>query len=140
MHDPTTVYIAIIHARDRLYRQVSRATAGISLSEPQFNVLRILRGAGSSIPTSELGRRMVTRVPDITRLVDRLENGGLVRRHRAPQGDRRQVLVEITPAGLKKISPLDEGLDAQLAGMFDELEAGELETLVDLLERVSPGT
>ncbi|RKZ13276.1 MarR family transcriptional regulator [bacterium] len=140
MNDPTATYVAIIRARDRLYRRATSTISGIGLSEPQFNVLRILRGATSPLPTSELGRRMITRVPDITRLVDRLESGGLVCRHRAPQGDRRKVLVEITPAGLKKISPLDEELAAQVAEMFDGLKSSELDTLVDLLDRVSPGS
>ena len=128
--------VAIVRARDRVLRSVDEIIRTVGLSEPQFNVLRILRGAGGPLPTSEVGRRMVTRVPDITRLVDRLERMGLVARLRAPEGDRRQVLVQATPKGLQTISPLDNVLEEHFGRMFGDLSASERAQLVALLDRI----
>jgi len=128
--------LAIVRSRDRLIRSIEEIIRGVGLSEPQFNVLRILRGAGEALPTSEVGRRMVTRVPDITRLVDRLEKMGLVRRKRAPEGDRRVVLVEITDQGLETIAPLDNVLEEHAAKMFSGLSEKNRAQLVELLDRV----
>src|SRR5690606_36958469 len=69
------------------------------LSGRQYNVLRILRGHGEPLPSQRIGQEMLTRVPDITRLVDRLEKAGFVTRQRT-QKDRRMVLVSITRKGL----------------------------------------
>src|SRR4051794_6704716 len=85
-----------------------RLFKGCGLSEPQYNVLRILRGAGpAGLPSTEIADRMITRVPDITRLVDRLEASKLVERSRTPE-DRRVVIVRITPKGLQALSDLDD--------------------------------
>jgi DNA-binding MarR family transcriptional regulator len=78
------------------------------ISEAKYNALRILRGAGGDgLPSLEIGARMVARVPDVTRLVDRLETDGLVRRARVRQ-DRRVVLVQITAKGLDVLARLDK--------------------------------
>src|SRR2546421_4872425 len=78
------------------------------LSGPQYNVLRILRGAGGDgLPCQEVGARMITRVPDVTRLVDRLEAAGLVERNRTTE-DRRVVMIKITRKGLDAIAALDQ--------------------------------
>jgi DNA-binding MarR family transcriptional regulator len=96
------------------------------ISEPKYNVLRILRGAGGDgLPCLEIGGRMITRVPDVTRLVDRLEAQALVRRARTSR-DRRVVLVSLTARGLKLLATLDEPVlqihDEQLGHMtHDEL-------------------
>src|SRR5918995_5624051 len=82
-----------------------KRTEGISVS--QYNILRILRGARPKpVKISEIADRMITRDPDVTRLVDRLIKQGLVRRERGEE-DRRVVLVEITPAGLAMLARLD---------------------------------
>ena len=129
-------YVSVIRARDRLLHRAEVLLRGGGLSEPQFNVLRILRGADDPLPTSEVGRRMITRVPDITRLVDRLEGMGLVRRHRAPEGDRRRVLVEITAAGLARIAPVDDAMEQLIKGQFRALSDPERNELVGLLDRI----
>jgi DNA-binding MarR family transcriptional regulator len=136
MDELVEAYVSVIRARDRLLHLAEQKIREVGLSEPQFNVLRILRGAESPLPTSEVGRRMITRVPDITRLVDRLERLGLVRRHRAPEGDRRRVLVEITAEGRERIAPLDDQLAEHMSGMFDGLSRVERRQLVSLLDRV----
>jgi DNA-binding MarR family transcriptional regulator len=78
------------------------------LTHTQYNVLRILRGAGEEgLPCRELGERMITRDPDVTRLVDRMEKRGLVLRARTSR-DRRIIFTRITEAGLALLSKLDE--------------------------------
>ena len=82
------------------------------LSESTYNVLRILRGAQKSeglpgLPSLEVAERLVTRVPDITRLVDRLIQAGLAERTR-DDVDRRVVIVSITPTGLVELKKLDK--------------------------------
>lgn len=78
-----------------------------ALTNAQYNVLRILRGEGARMPSLAVAERLVTRVPDITRLVDRLEQAGLVKRERSTE-DRRVVYVSIASKGLALLSSLDE--------------------------------
>ncbi len=110
------------------------AQAGITLQ--QYNVLRILRGAGGeALPTLEIGERMVERTPGTTRLLDRLERRELVERHRCT-ADRRRVLCTITRKGLDLLSELDpviEKLDRVALGGLDE---DELTVLLQMLARV----
>ncbi len=77
------------------------------LTNAQYNVLRILRGEGARMPSLAVAERLVTRVPDITRLVDRLEQGGLVKRERSTE-DRRVVYVSISSKGQTLLANLDE--------------------------------
>jgi DNA-binding MarR family transcriptional regulator len=105
------------------------------LSEPQYNVLRILRGAGADgtgLPCLEIASRMITRVPDITRLVDRLEAAGLVERSRTSE-DRRVVLVKITTKGLDAIAPLDAPGVELLKRLMGHMSRKELDELSRLL-------
>jgi DNA-binding MarR family transcriptional regulator len=91
----------------------------------QYNVLRILRGAGNTaLPTLEIRARMVEQTPGITRLLDKLEQRGWVTRNRHGE-DRRQVLCLITPEGKDLIDSLDDAVDAtfdQLLGHVSDLE------------------
>ena len=101
-------YLNLLRTAGVLVADFERLFKEHGISEPKYNVLRILRGAGGDgLPCLELAGRMITRVPDITRLVDRLEQQGLVRRHRTDR-DRRVVLVSITDKGLKVLDELDE--------------------------------
>jgi DNA-binding MarR family transcriptional regulator len=104
------------------------------LTLQQYNVLRILRGAGSKgLPTLEVGARMIERTPGITRLLDRMEQKGLVVRTRSPE-DRRQVICRITELGgglLKKLDRPVDALDDATMGGLDEREIGELIQLLD---------
>lgn len=105
------------------------------LSGPQYNVLRILRGAGADgLSCSHVGGRMVARDPDITRLLDRLEARKLVGRTRDPK-DRRTVTTRITPAGLKLLKELDAPVAAQHKAALSHLGGRALARLSDLLER-----
>ena len=131
--------------RQEAFLQMARTTAvlthaweqslrrhGVTLT--QYNVLRILRGAGSpGLCRHEVASRLVTQVPDVSRLLDRMMRAGLVTRTRNIT-DRRLVTACITPAGLHLLEQLDVpsyGIsDEQLAHMSDQ----EVETLIELLE------
>jgi len=103
------------------------------LSAPQYNVLRILRGAGSDgHPCQEIGARMVARVPDVTRLVDRLEQRGFVERRRCAS-DRRVVYVRILAPALRLLERIEAPVAALPERLFAPLSARELRTLNQLL-------
>ena len=109
------------------------------ITDTQYNVLRILRGAGRELPCSELSERMLTRVPDITRLVDRLVQAKLVVRRRS-RTDRRVVLVRITESGRDLLAALDEPVRELRQKQLAHMSVDELATLNDLLVKVrTPG-
>lgn len=105
----------------------------------QYNVLRILRGAHPDpLPTLEIGERLIERMPGITRLLDRLEEKGLVRRERC-SGDRRLVHCWITSAGLELLAAMDDDVDRADVEAVAELDAYDTAMLAALLERVRRG-
>src|SRR5215204_9576 len=109
------------------------------ISQSQYNILRILRGARpKAAKISQIADRMITRDPDVTRLVDRLIKQGLVRRERDNK-DRRVVLVEITPAGLAMLSRLDGPAGEYTEGAMMGVNAKQLRTLDTLLNEVRAG-
>ena len=129
-----TVFLALQRLASDLGQQVAELLKGAGLSGAQYNVLRILRGAGKSgLACGEIAGRMITRDPDITRLLDRLEKRGLVSRTRESD-DRRVVTTRITGAGVALLATLDGPVSAlheqQLAG----LGAEKLGQLLELLE------
>ena len=98
----------VLRTSDQLNAEFTKLFNTHGLSGPQYNVLRILRGAGGDgLPCLEIAGQMITRMPDITRLVDRLETAGFVERCRT-DADRRVVLVKITPGGLDLLERLDQ--------------------------------
>jgi len=109
------------------------------ISQSQYNILRILRGARpKAVKISDIADRMITRDPDVTRLVDRLIKQGLVRRERDTE-DRRVVLVEITVAGLAMLARLDAPAGEYTEGAMAGLTQAELKTLDSLLNEVRGG-
>ncbi|HEX8173101.1 MAG TPA: MarR family transcriptional regulator [Thermoanaerobaculia bacterium] len=106
------------------------------LSSSQYNVLRILRGAGDEgLPCGEISQRMVQRDPDLTRLLDRLEQRGLVARSRGTE-DRRVVRASITKEGLRLLAELDDPVEERLKKSLRHVSQQDLRTLVELLDRV----
>jgi len=98
------------------------------LTPTQYNVLRILRGTPDGLCRNEVGERLVTRVPDVTRLLDRMERMGLIERHRSGT-DRRFVSTRITDKGLKLVDKLDKeicGIHERQLGHLGEKKAREL--------------
>jgi DNA-binding MarR family transcriptional regulator len=105
----------------------------------QYNLLRILRGAQAEGRTcGEISERLVTRDPDVTRIVDRLEKRGLVRRER-DTNDRRVVKVFITKEGLHDLKRLDKAVDEMPHKILGPLGAKKLRQLRDLLSRARTG-
>ncbi len=102
----------------------------------QYNVLRILRGAGEAgLPTLEIGARMIERTPGVTRMVDRLEGKGWVSRVRRSE-DRRRVWCRITREGLELLARLDAPVDAADAAVFAGMDEAEVEALIHTLDRL----
>lgn len=132
-------FLALMRAHERLCGDLSCTLRSSGLSLPQYNVLRILRGAGpEGLPCRVISQRMVTRVPDITRLVDRLEEAGLARRERS-KTDRRVVRVALTGKGAEVLAALDEPVLETHRRQFAGLAAEEVERLAELLERLLAG-
>ncbi|HVT98331.1 MAG TPA: MarR family transcriptional regulator [Acidobacteriaceae bacterium] len=103
------VFVELMRAADRLARRPAQFLKKHNLSSNQYNVLRILRGAPDGLLCGEIACRMISRDPDITRLLDRLEKRGLIGRCREDP-DRRKVLVRITSAGLTLLARLDKAV------------------------------
>ena len=119
---------------------VQRVTAQVvepsGITVQQYNVLRILRGAGEAgLPTLAIRDRMIEEAAGITRLLDKLESAGHVVRERSTP-DRRQVLCQITPAGLALLSALDAPMEAMTESAFSTLDEAEKGSLVELLGAV----
>ena len=125
---------------DHLVAMSNEVFKQTALSPTQYNVLRILRGAGEPLACGEIASRMITREPDMTRLLDRLEKRGLISRCR-PQNDRRVVATSITPRGLELVGGLDGPVDALHKRQLGHLGAAKLRQLIELLEeaRSDPG-
>lgn len=110
---------------------------GVTLT--QYNVLRILRGAGQSgLCRNEIGERLVAQTPDVTRLLDRLENAGLVSRARSEE-DRRLVHTHLTRKGRALVDTLDAPVAAEHKRRLGHLSRDQLRALVDLLSLVREG-
>lgn len=128
--------LELLKTTDYVRRRMARVLDPHDLSLQQYNVLRILRGAGSDgMPTLEVAARTIEETPGITRLLDKLEAKHLVRRERCAF-DRRQVLCWITPAGAELLSSLDPALDQAITGVFDGLTPDQLRTMIDSLEKI----
>lgn len=130
------VYLNLMRTADLLSGEFAELFRSFGLSDPQYNVLRILRGAGKEgLPCLEIGARMITRLPDITRLVDRLETAGYVTRKR-DEADRRVVMVTITTAGLALLKKLDDPTITLHVDILKNLNTKELSTLNKLLAKI----
>jgi len=131
--------LALSRTTDVLQRRFAQLVEPHGISLQQYNVLRILRGAGpEGTPTLEIAERMIQKTPGITRLLDKLEAKHLVRRKRCPE-DRRQVLCWITEVGLRVLADLDKPLINSGTQAMESLAASEVRTLIALLERVRGG-
>lgn len=110
-----------------------------AITPTQYNVLRVLRRAGEcGLCRNEVMERMIARVPDATRLLDRLEGAGLIARRRDAE-DRRFVTTRITTEGLRLLERLDEPVLELHRRQFGHLDAAALKRLIGLLGRVREG-
>ena len=127
-------FLNIQRTADVLMRGVTETLKAHDLSPTQYNALRILRGAGEGgLACSEVGERMVNKDPDITRLLDRLEQRELVTRARDVK-DRRVVTARITTKGMKLLAGLDAPVDTLHRRQLGELGEKNLRQLIALLE------
>lgn len=129
-------FLNLLRTTDAITQQEESTLAGFDLSHSQYNVLRILRGAGADgLPCGEIANRMITRDPDITRLLDRLERRGLAARSRESK-DRRVVTARITPTGLEHVARMDQPIGDLMRQLLGHLGPKDLRTLIELLERI----
>ena len=131
----------LLRTADVLTQGLEKVLKAYGLSPTQYNVLRILRGAGpGGRSCREVAERMLTRDPDITRLLDRLEARGLVTRTRERQ-DRRVITTRVTRLGLALLAKLDGPAAAWHRERLGRLGTKRLRTLIELLEaaRVTSG-
>jgi DNA-binding MarR family transcriptional regulator len=130
------VHLGIARTAAVLDHAVAEELKPFGITPTQYNVLRILRGADcDGLCRGEVRNRMVSLVPDATRLLDRMEAAGLIQRAR-DGADRRFVTTRITPEGLRIVNELDEPMQALHCRHFSGFETEELERLSELLDRV----
>jgi DNA-binding MarR family transcriptional regulator len=130
------LFVAVLRAADALSRQAEQLLKTRGLTAPQYNVLRILRGAHpEGLACSSIGERMISRDPDMTRLLDRIEKLGLLTRERESE-DRRVVRTRITEKGLALLKTLDAPVHELHKLQFQKLPSGNRRLLAELLADV----
>lgn len=136
-------FLNVLRTADHLTRALESLLKPYQLSATQYNVLRILRGMGAGqngsgvcggVPCKVIGEQMITRDPDVTRLLDRLEARGLIARQR-DTADRRVVTARITAEGMRVLAELDVPMGEFHRGRFPNLPEGKLGQLIELLEQ-----
>ncbi|MEM8487454.1 MAG: MarR family transcriptional regulator [Bacteroidota bacterium] len=128
------VIISILRTNELFQYRFGQLFRKFGLSQPQYNILRILRGAGEQLPSLEIASRMINVVPSITNLIDKLERKGLVQRERSEK-DRRVWFVGLTAEGLALTNEMDESnlnMHIELVGHLSEQERTQL---LELLEK-----
>lgn len=132
-------FVTLQRTADVLLRGITQFLKPWGVSPTQYNVLRILRGAGPvGLRCGEIGERMVTHDPDITRLLDRMDKAGWIERTRDTK-DRRVVVTRVTKVGLDLLKQLDRPIDEYTRKISGELGDRRLRELVDLLNEVRAG-
>ena len=120
------------HATDEMLRPYG-------LTGTQFNVLRILRGAGQQgLCGREIGERMITRVPDVPRLLDRMEKAELISRERDSE-DRRHVTARITPKGRQLVEDIGRAASNPIERRFSRLAPEQLQSLIEAMDLIREG-
>lgn len=132
----TELFLRLLRVSDQLDRAFHQILRPFALTHPQYNVLRILRGAGpSGLTCSAIGRSMITSVPDITRLLARLQSRELVQQHR-DAADRRVVWTCITAKGLELLESLDPIVLEAPRRLLSSLTDEQMRELNQLLQKI----
>jgi len=132
------LFVALLRLSDRLAQDADLLIKSYGLTGTQYNVLRILRGAGpDGLPCKGIGNRMISRDPDMTRLLDRMEKRQLITRQRQSE-DRRVIKTRITPAGLEILKKLDGPVDELHKKQFRHLPWSKLKALAEAIEEAFP--
>ena len=133
-------FVNLLRAHERVLAELHTTLRGAGLSEPQYNVLRILRGASpDGLPCSAISNRMITRQPDVTRILDRLQSACLIRRTRNTK-DRRVVTVRIDKKGMDILAALDSPVRELHERQFGQFTRKELAALNRQLMRIAQST
>jgi DNA-binding MarR family transcriptional regulator len=127
--------LSIVRTADVLYQRTAELLKPFDLSLPQYNVLRILRGAKEALACGQIAERMVSRDPDMTRLLDRMEARGLIGRARDSQ-DRRVVKTQITSRGLRLLEDLHPLIAAHHKKQFGGFGEKKLKQLIEWMDQV----
>lgn len=127
------MFLDLLRTTDILSRNLVTILKTEDLSSNQYNVLRILRGSPDGLCCGEIASRMITRDPDITRLLDRMERRGLISRRRETE-DRRMVMAWITPEGLSLLERLDGPVQETHRKQLSHLGRERLQALTALLQ------
>lgn len=125
-------FLDLLRTADLLSRGPAEVLKQADLSSNQYNVLRILRGSPGGLSCGEIGNRMITKDPDITRLLDRLEKRGLISRSREAR-DRRTVMAQLTAEGFDLLRKLDEPMQQTHRRQLGHLGRERLKELAELL-------
>jgi DNA-binding MarR family transcriptional regulator len=132
-------FLSILRTAALLEHQIGEVLRPHGITTTQYNVLRILKGAGSQgLCGREIAERLVSRVPDVSRLLDRMEELGLLTRKRDSE-DRRHVTARITNQGLKIIEKATPDLEAVESSRFRNLPAESVQSLIETLDDVRAG-
>jgi DNA-binding MarR family transcriptional regulator len=131
------LFVPLLKAADSLSQEADRLLKSAGLTGAQYNVLRILRGAEpDGILCRGIAERMISRDPDMTRLLDRMEKHGWITRHRQ-KDDRRVIKTRITAEGLKLLKKLDQPVQDLHQRQFRHMSTPRLKQLVELLDEVA---
>jgi DNA-binding MarR family transcriptional regulator len=132
-------FLNLLQAANELTQGVAELLKPAGLTPTQYNVLRVLRGAGEEpLTCGEMGERLIARDPDVTRLLDRLERNGLISRERSEE-DRRVVVTRITEKGRRLVDRLDEPVSQLHRDQLGHLGKEKLAALAELLEEAREG-
>jgi DNA-binding MarR family transcriptional regulator len=131
------LFVAILKLADTLSQEAEQLIKAAGLTSAQYNVLRILRGAEpDGLLCRGISERMISRDPDITRLLDRMENNKLITRERH-KDDRRVIMTRITAEGLKLLKKLDRPVHELHKNQFRHMTAARLKELAELLKEAA---
>lgn len=134
---PQELYLRTLTISSRLSRNVDELLRTFDISQPQYNVLRILAGAGpKGLGRDEIASRMITTTPDMTRLLNRMVDKGWIRRERSAE-DRREVPTTLTTAGQQLLKQIDGPISLLHERQFDAMNEEESRRLLKLLTRLS---
>jgi DNA-binding MarR family transcriptional regulator len=129
-------FLSILRTASELSNAADKSLRPFDITQQQYNVLRILRGAGTEgLCRNEISARMVAATPDMSRLLDRMEKAGWITRERA-EDDRRQVSTFITDAGQKLLTVVEGPIHKQTHWLFEGVKSTDLKILVDTLAHI----
>jgi DNA-binding MarR family transcriptional regulator len=129
-------FLSILRTASELSHAADKFLRNFEITQQQYNVLRILRGAGAEgLCRNEISARMVEAAPDMSRLLDRMEKSGWITRERA-EDDRRQVSTFITNSGQKLLKIIEAPVGEEIHRLFEGVKSTDLTMLVDVLTQI----